>query len=253
MRVIVTRPAAQADGWVQRLRALGHDAVPLPLIEIAPAPDPLPVQRAWHALGECGLVVFVSPNAAERFLAARPPELAWPAATLAGSTGPGTSQSLRAQGVPEACIVEPPADAPQFDSEALWARLQDRDWQGVRVLIVRGDGGREWLSDTLRARGAQVEMLAAYRRRRPVLVATERELLDAALALPRAHCWLFSSSESMDHLQALAGPEADWSQARAVATHERIAQRARRLGIVHVLQASPSLAAVSACIQSMPP
>jgi uroporphyrinogen-III synthase len=253
MRVIVTRPAAQAAGWVQRLRALGHDAVALPLIEIAPAADPLPVQEAWRTLTERGLVVFVSPNAAERFLAARPPALSWPAATLAGSTGPGTSQALRAQGVPEACVVEPPEDAPQFDSEALWVRLQDRDWRGVRVLIVRGDGGREWLADTLRARGAEVEMLAAYRRRRPVWVATEREMLAEALGRPREHCWLFSSSEAIDHLEAFAGPQADWSQARAVATHERISARARRLGIVHVAPASPSLVSVSACIQSMPP
>ena len=31
MRVIVSRPAAQAAGWVERLREAGHDAVALPL------------------------------------------------------------------------------------------------------------------------------------------------------------------------------------------------------------------------------
>ena len=253
MRVIVSRPAAQAAGWVERLREAGHDAVALPLIGIAPAADPAAVQAAWRALAAQRLAVFVSPNAAERFLAARPAGLHWPHATLAGSTGPGTTQALRAGGVPAACIVEPASDAPQFDSEALWARLAARDWQGAAVLVVRGDGGREWLADTLRAHGATVAALAAYRRCAPELDAAGRGVLRAALDAPRGHVWLFSSSEAIDNLAALAGAQADWSQARAVATHERIAERARRLGLGAVALARPSLDAVSACIQSMPP
>ncbi len=253
MRVIVTRPAAQADGWVERLRAAGHDAVALPLIGIAPAADPAAVRAAWQTLAAKRLAVFVSPNAAERFLAARPEGLAWPQGTLAGSTGPGTTLALREAGVPDECIVEPAADAPQFDSEALWAQLAARDWQGAQVLVVRGDGGREWLADTLRERGATVEALAAYRRCLPELNAAARVLLGAALREPRAYVWLFSSSEAIDNLAALAGAPADWSQARAVATHGRIAERARRLGLADVGLARPSLDAVSACIQSMPP
>lgn len=251
MRVIVTRPAAQAVGWVDRLRAAGHDAVALPLIEIADAADPAPVRAAWSRLDELRLVVFVSPNAAERFMAARPEGRDWPAGTRAGSTGPGTSQSLLDRGVPAASLVEPAADAPQFDSEALWARLAGDDWQGARVLIVRGDGGREWLAETLGARGAVVEHLAAYRRCRPVMDGAQRAVLAQALSDPDAHVWLFSSSEAIDNLEALAGPGADWTRSRAVATHERIAGRAQRLGFLQVALARPSLAAVSACIQSM--
>jgi uroporphyrinogen-III synthase len=253
MRVIVTRPAAQAAGWVERLRAAGHDAVALPLIGIAPAADPAAVTAAWRALATQRLAVFVSPNAAERFLAGRPDGLAWPHDTLAASTGPGTTQALREGGVPAECVVEPAADAPQFDSEALWAQLGPRDWRGAAVLVVRGDGGREWLADTLREHGATVGTLAAYRRCAPVLDAAGRDLLRAALAAPRGHVWLFSSSEAIDNLAALAGARADWSQARAVATHARIADRARRLGLSAVALAQPSLDTVSACIQSMPP
>ena len=253
MRVIVTRPAAQAAGWVQRLRTRGIDALALPLIAIAPARDPQALAEAWGRLAAYGLVVFVSPNAAECFLAARPAGCAWPASTLAGATGPGTSQALRSGGVPEGQVVEPRADAPQFDSEALWSQLSARPWRGVRVLIVRGDGGREWLAETLAAQGAQVDTLAAYSRCRPALGADERALLQEALDRPAAHCWLFSSSESIANLEVLAGPGADWSHSLAVATHERIAERARRLGMARVAQAAPSLAAVSACIQSMAP
>jgi uroporphyrinogen-III synthase len=98
-----------------------------------------------------------------------------------------------------------------------------------------------------------VHAVAAYRRCAPDLDAAGRGLLEAALREPRAHVWLFSSSEAIDNLAALAGVHADWSQGRAVATHERIAERARRLGLARVEEARPSLGAVSACIQSMAP
>jgi len=253
MRVLVTRPAPQAADWVARLREGGIDAVALPLICIAPAADAAPVDQAWSNLSSFRLVVFVSPNAAEQFMHARPVGAVWPAGVLAGSTGPGTSHSLRRQGVPAAQIVEPAADAAQFDSEALWRQLQPGDWRAAPVLIVRGEGGREWLADTLRERGAEVELLAAYRRQAPQLDTPGRTLLDAALASPREHLWFFSSSEAIDNLAALSGRAVEWSQGRALATHPRIAARAQHLGLVDVSLARPTVAAVRACIQSMPP
>ena len=253
MRVIVTRPAPQAAEWVARLRDDGIAAVALPLICIGPAADPAAVQEAWSVLGAQRLVVFVSPNAAEQFMAARPQGAAWPGGVQAGSTGPGTTQALRRLGVPGEQIVEPAAAAAQFDSEALWKQLQRSDWRGSPVLIVRGDGGREWLADMLREHGAQVTLLAAYRRSAPRLDAAGQALLQAALDAPRTHLWFFSSSEAIDNLAALVDDEPDWSQARALATHPRIAARAQQLGLVHVTLTRPTLAAVRACIQSMPP
>ena len=164
MKVLVTRPAAQAAEWVAQLAARGIDAAALPLIGIAAPADRAAVEAAWHALAGQALVVFVSPNAAEQFFALRPVGAAWPAHVIAGSPGPGTTQALCAQGVPPGQIVAPAADAPQFDSEALWAQLEGRDWQRAGVTIVRGDGGREWLADTLRSRGAAVSFVTAYRR-----------------------------------------------------------------------------------------
>jgi uroporphyrinogen-III synthase len=253
MRVLVTRPVPQAAGWVARLRDEGIDAVALPLICIGPATDAAAVHQAWASLATQRLVVFVSPNAAEQFMAAQPPGAAWPAHAHAGSTGPGTTQVLRRLGVPVERIVEPAAESAQFDSEALWRQLQRGDWHGAPVLIVRGDGGRDWLADTLREQGAQVALLAAYRRSAPELDAAGRALLQAALGAPRSHLWFFSSSEAIANLAVLAGDAADWSLARALATHPRIAARAQQLGLADVTLTRPTLAAVSACIQSMPP
>lgn len=253
MRVIVTRPEPQAAEWAARLCEDGIDAVALPLICIGPVADAAAVQQAWAALGTQRLVVFVSPNAAEQFMAARPQGAAWPAGVQAGSTGPGTTRALRRCGVPAGQIVEPAAEAAQFDSEALWQQLQRSDWCGAQVLIVRGDGGREWLADTLRGHGAKVALLAAYRRSAPRLDAAGQALLRAALDAPHSHLWVFSSSEAIANLAALAGDATGWSRARALATHPRIAARAQQLGLGQVTLTRPTLAAVSACIQSMAP
>lgn len=253
MRVIVTRPQPQADAWVAGLVAAGLDAVALPLIEIAAAADPAPLAAAWNDLAAIDLAIFVSPNAADRFFAARPAGRPWPTRTVAAAPGPGTARLLRELGVPPDRLVEPPADAPSFDSESLWPVLAARrDWHAARVLVVRGDGGRDWLGATLRAHGASVEQLAAYRRLAPSFDAAQRKLLDAAQRAAATHVWLFSSSQAIDNLHAAtAAAAADWTSSRAVATHPRIAQRARRLGFGAVFEAAPSLSAVVACLQSI--
>lgn len=250
LRVLVTRPARQAADWVARLRAAGIDAVALPLIEIVCAPDEAQVQAAWAQLPAMRLAVFVSPNAAECFFGARPPAAQWPADTRAAAVGPGTSRVLRELGVDAGQIVEPAVDAAQFDSEALWEQLRAIDWNAQQVLIVRGDGGREWLAETLRAHGAQVSAVCAYRRCVPRLDEAQRAIVAAALREPRRHLWFFSSSEAIANLEAIAA-EADWSRARTLATHPRIAESAQRLGFDEVARARPAFEAVRACIQSI--
>jgi uroporphyrinogen-III synthase len=253
VRVIVTRPAAQAAEWVADLQAQGLDAVALPLIEIRSVPDPAALVAAWTTLARQRLVAFVSPNAAQCFFAQRPAGAAWPSGTLAASPGPGTTRVLLSLGVPAAQIIAPAADAAQFDSESLWAELGSKAWQGADVLVVRGDGGRDWLAERLRTAGARVSHLSAYRRAAPQLEADGRALLAAALAAPAAHLWLFSSSQAIEHLAALAPPHTAWGEARAVGTHPRIVARARQLGIDRTIAARPALADVIACIQSLRP
>ena len=246
MRLIVTRPAAQAHPWVQALRDLGLQAQALPLIDIAPAPDLAAVQAAWARLGNLALVMFVSANAVNQFFAARPVQAHWPQGLAAASTGPGTSAALRAQGLTQ--IVEPAPDAGQHDSEALWARLALRDWNGAQVLVVRGEDGRDWLADRFSSSGAQVGFVAAYSRLPPRWSAQEQELLAQALAAPHRHLWLFSSSQAIAHLQGLA-PLADWSTSAAVASHPRMVQAARDAGFGQVDLIAPGPQAVAAHLQ----
>jgi len=242
IHLLVTRPQPQADEWVAALRAHGVNAHALPLLQIEPASDPAAL-AAWASLSLHRLVVFVSPGCVKSFFALQPPAVVWPAESWAGATGPGTSQALREAGVPTAAIIEPPHDAEQFDSEALWRQLEARSWQGQRALVVRGDGGRDWLADRLRERGARVQFVQAYRRTLPRLDASQRALLVTALAAPSVHWWLFSSSQAVQHLQQLAA-QADWSSGFALATHPRIAATLRGAGFGTVLSVRPTLDAV---------
>jgi len=250
MKLIVTRPAAQAAAWVQQLQRLGWPAAALPLIDIAPPDDTAPVRAAWIGLPRMDLVMFVSANAVQHFFAAAPqapPAAIWPPAVRAGSTGPGTRAALQAAGVPLAAIVSPPEADGRFDSEALWACLSHEAWAGRHVLVVRGEAGRDWLADALRDQGAELSFVAAYRRLAPRPDAAGQALLQAAQADPAGHAWLFSSSEAVEHLRALA-PGADWSRSVAVASHPRIAQAACEAGFGRVLQAPPLPAAVVAVV-----
>jgi uroporphyrinogen-III synthase len=144
--------------------------------------------------------------------------------------------------VPESALVEPLGEV--FDSEALWAQLRLRDWQGRRALVVRGEGGRDWLAEQLGQAGASVDFVAAYQRVLPQLHAQLLALRDAALARPQQHLWSFSSSEAVANLQQLS-PGVDWSASAAIAPHPRIVAALQRLGFGQV-----RLVAVGAAAQA---
>lgn len=256
MRVIVTRPEPQASQWVALLQPHGVHALALPLLRIEPVvPGRAERQRLRQALSACQMVMFVSPNAVRHFFADAMPGLQWPTGCVAAATGPGTVAALREAGVPDACVAAPARDAPQFDSRTLWTELRGNDWQGARVLIVRGEGGgRDWLADTLRKAGAEVEFVPAYRRAPPAWEAGARSLLDQALATPNAHAWFFSSSQAIghlvEHLRQAPAP-VPWERMRALTTHPRIEQAALQVGFGQVQVMLPSVEALVAQVRAL--
>ncbi|MEA3119263.1 MAG: uroporphyrinogen methyltransferase / synthase, partial [Paraburkholderia sp.] len=165
--VVLTRPAGQSAGLAARLAGDGIATFEFPLIEIADAGDDSPLVAAFASLKAYALVVFVSPNAIDRALAGM--DGRWPGSVPVGAVGPGSVAALARHGIaaPAYEIICPAGadggsaaaaasdDASvRFDSESLWASLEAKfgatGFQGRRVLIVRGDGGREWLADRLR-------------------------------------------------------------------------------------------------------
>lgn len=262
LRLLVTRPQPQADAWVERLRAQGVDAAALPLLAVEAVVDLDELHAAWRELPRYALTMFVSPNAVSHFFAARPADSAaagWPADVRAGATGPGTLQALLLAGVPRGLCVAPRADATQFDSAALWAQLRAEPWAGREVLVLRGDGGRDEFAEHLRSAGAAVHFTQAYRRGPVRPTAADQSRLAAAIAAPACHLWWLSSAEAIGYLPQRA-PRADWNAATGLASHPRIAERARALGFGRVFEALPTLEAVlgavveiEACLQLPPP
>ncbi|RYF39574.1 MAG: uroporphyrinogen-III synthase, partial [Comamonadaceae bacterium] len=175
--------------------------------------------------------------------------------------GPGTVAALLAAGVPAGAIDAPPADAVQFDSEALWAVVGERAWRGQRVLVVRGgnladaggsgsgapSSGRDWLARRLQDAGAAVDFIAVYARGAPDF--TPAQQARARAASQDGSVWLFSSSEAVGNL--VRAVSADWANARAIATHPRIADAARAAGWGQVLQVRPDLEDIRAGVASI--
>ena len=169
MRIIVTRPRAQADALVAELRARRRGCRGAAADRHrAGRPTRSRCSRPGASCRRWRLVMFVSANAVQHFLRRGRRAAPGRPALLAGSTGPGTSAALRA-GRRARGRARRAAGAQVFDSEALWARLRQRDWQGRRVLVVRGEGGRDWLAEQLAQAGARVEFVAAYQRVLPQL------------------------------------------------------------------------------------
>lgn len=243
---VITRPSGQSEALVARLAARGIRTLDFPLISIEPVRDAAPLVAALGALDRYALVVFVSPNAVDRAFAAYAPiSSIWPYALPVAVVGPASVAALARYGVaaPAYRVVSPAGgadeEAARFDSEALYTALEAHfgadGFAGKRVLIVRGDGGREWLADRLREAGAEVEHVAAYRRVVPEPPMTAWTQVHALLA-GAPHAWLVTSSEGVRNLAELArehltaGELAELHHSPLVTPHPRIAETARGMG-----------------------
>lgn len=249
--VVITRPAGQSSALLALLASAGFDTLEFPLIDIAPVADDASLRAALDELflppdapGRYALVVFVSPNAIDHAFGHL--GAPWPGDLPVAVVGPGSVAALARQGVhaPSHRVFSPRAEDadPRFDSEALYAAIEAHfganGLQGRRVLIVRGDGGREWLAERLAEAGARVEKAAAYRRvlPEPSMQKWERvhQLLGGETSV--RHAWLLTSSEGVRNLDELAHEHltADeivrLKRAPIVCPHPRIAEAARGAG-----------------------
>lgn len=209
-----------------------------PLLDIAPTPNLDDLRAALSDPSRYALVVFVSPNAVQQAFAAMPEGFRWPQEVPVAVVGPASAQALATHGVapPAHRVIKPDthADDARQDSEALYARLDVPSLSGREVLIVRGNGGREWLADQLREAGASVRTVEAYRRSVPVPDAAAWLALRAVLSA--RHAWTLTSSEAVRNLDELARANlspADLDTlhgAPCFASHARIVEQAESLG-----------------------
>lgn len=199
LRVLVTRPAGQAEALCRLITEAGGEALRLPTLEIR---DPEPEQAARfdaviEALEGYDLAVFISANAVTRGLERVLARRVWPAGVKIATVGASSARALGRYGLTVDLVP-----AHEFNSEALLALDALQDMRGRRVVIFRGNGGRDVLRDVLTARGAVVDYIEVYRRACP---ATDPDAI--------AHLWeagtvdivTVTSNESLQNLHDMAG------------------------------------------------
>lgn len=267
-RVILTRPAGQSRAWHEVLQSAGHEVQDLPLIETSAVESTQSMVLAWQQRSSCRAWMFVSGPAVANFFACRPAHDTAPLPRC-WATGPGTRRALNQCGVPDDAIDAPPDHAGQFDTEHLWevVRAQVAAWPaGQTVVIVRGTEiappghlpdvsaavqtgvGRDWLAEQLATQGVQVRWVVAYRRGPPAWDEPQRAL--ARQAASDGSIWVFSSSLAVRFLAGLM-PGVSWAQARAVATHDRIALVLRAQGWGQVSVCKPQAGELSLHLASL--
>jgi uroporphyrinogen-III synthase len=229
--VLVTRPIHQADRLVGLLNAAGGEAVLFPALAIEPPSNPASVRQLLARLASFDLAIFVSSNAVEHGLAllAR----AWPDAVPIAAIGAHTAAALSRRGV--VCDVV----SAGADSESLLVMPELTGLgEGKRVLILRGEGGREVLADRLREQGAHVTYAECYRRQRPCADATA---LIARWERGELHAVTVMSGETLENLWNMLG-EAGQRLLRHTplfAPHPNIGQHAAGLGLTEVAITPP--------------
>lgn len=230
--IAVTRPEGQAESLCRAIRAAGGEALPFPVLAIGPAPDAAPLLALLPQLDAFDLAFFVSPNAANyamQFILAR---RSWPPGLKVATVGKGSERVLAAYGC--AAVIAPQQG---FDSEAVIAlpEFSAAAVAGRKVLIFRGDGGRELLAETLRERGASVEYVTCYRRFCPKL---DPRLLLEPVARGEIDALLLTSSEGVRNLEQMLGAEGleALRPVMVFASHPRIAAQARAAGFHAVVE-----------------
>lgn len=257
-QVIVTRPAQDAASWMGQLLDAGFKPTLLPLLELSELMSITEAQQAANLLLQSQAVMFVSANAVRYLAKALASTPAWLAHFQQGArawcTGPGTAAALVACGITASQIDQPASDAAQLDSEALWHVVSPQVSADMRVLFIRGAdetgavAGRDWLVQMLESCEVQVQAIAAYRRLPAAL--TPAQLTQVPHFIDQNAVWLFSSSAAFESLMSQC-PEVDWSKAKAVVTHPRMAQLAQKSGWQHISIASPGIRSMLASIKSL--
>ena len=237
--IVITRPARQAAGLARQIAALGGQPLIFPAIVILPPADATALRDVqWH-LARYDIAVFVSANAVEYGVA---DPAGWPSGLLALAPGPGTAAALAAIGIHNVRIP-----TTRMDSEGLLALPELETVAGKRVVIFRGDTGRELLRSALEARGAHVTQIECYRRARPEAGAAG--LIEAWRA-KRIDAVKLTSSEGLDNLWAILESEGRRHLAATpvFVPHSRIAEHARALGLRETIVTPPADAGLIASL-----
>jgi uroporphyrinogen III methyltransferase / synthase len=222
--IVVTRPRAQASSFVAGLESLGAEVVQFPTIRVEPVADAEPLLQAAREAGGFDWIVFTSANGVAHFWTALR-RAGRDSRSLAGvsvcAIGPATAAALDAHGIRADLLPE------RYVAESVVEALSGRaDVRGKRVLLPRAELARAVLPDELRARGADVVEVVAYR---TLPDAMEAGWFRQRLEAGAVDVITFTSSSTVQNFVALIGT--DIGQARVAAIGPVTASTARELGL----------------------
>lgn len=228
IKVLVTRPAEQAGPLCELIEKAGGEAFRFPLLAIEAVTATPELQEQLAQLDHYDLAIFISPNAVRYAIEAAAPFGGIPYTLSLAAVGQGSRRELEKQ------LGRPVDIAPEerYDSETLLAHPDLQEVSGQRILIFRGNGGRELLAETLRQRGATVDYAEVYRRLTPApasaetIAAWQRDGVNAVTA---------TSNESLQNLyEMVTGPARDWLLGtQLLVVSARAAALAQELGFRH--------------------
>lgn len=231
--IVVTRPTQQAQALARLIEGAGGRPVLFPVIEIRDVEDLRPFTQLIDRLDEFDYAIFISPNSVERSMKLINARRQLPPGLKIATIGGGGVRALEAHGV--AGVIAP---QDRHDSEGLLDLPAFAVVSFKRVVIFRGVGGREHLSETLRERGAAVEYAECYYRYRPDL--DPAPLLNA-WARDELHAVTVTSSEGLHNLFESVGEAGRGQLVRTplFVPHPRIAEAAHGLEVQTVVVTGP--------------
>lgn len=232
--VILTRPGAANDRLADLLQSRdGISAWRWPAFRITLPPEQESVSYRLSHLDNVEMVILPSPSAVA---AVSHWVQYWPKHITLATVGEGTARVIRAAWGDSNKLLFPKGDAKHSGSEALFALMQ-KEGVPMRVLILRGQTGREWLPEQLSAMGADVETLCTYLRL-PLELSTEQEAqLRAAVKGPSPILYITSSDAVGSVLHALRPVEGarEWLTAgSAITIHPRCAEKLTEAGFTKI-------------------
>ncbi len=214
LKVLVTRPEHQAQNLCDLINAQGGEAIAFPVISI----KPMLVED--KAVSNCDMIIFVSRNAVSYFVDGSRKKFNESIQCVA--IGAGTAKRMIECGL--RVDIQAPSPA---GSESLLAMPEFQDAVDKQIVIVRGQGGRELLADTLTARGASVQYVEVYQRQIP---SPNNDNIEQA---KQAGCSIVTSVAGLDNLcQLIKGDTL--KNKRLIVISERIKQRALELGFQQI-------------------
>jgi uroporphyrinogen III methyltransferase / synthase len=196
VRIVVTRAVHQAEELAGPLRALGADVILLPTIAIAPPQNPAPLREAVAHCEQYDWIIFTSVNAVEAF-AAEQSGLGRCRGRIA-TVGSATAQAAERYGFTVSLTPE------KYIAESLAEAFAREDLKDFRILIPSAAVARDVVPRELRKRGAQVDVVEAYRN---ILPPEAAQTAAGIFREPYPDWVLFASSSAVENLVALIGPE----------------------------------------------